>query len=457
MMTPHAGPLLDQLRASRSNRSGPRRPPNDSTGTEAGTEAGTGAGPAASSFDFSTLPAFDQLRLQRSAADMLGITQPYYRTGAAVSGARVTIDGQERIQFASYDYLGLNKDPRIAQAMADAATEFGISATASRLAGGQRPPHRALERQLAGLYGAEDAITLVSGHATNIATIAALTGPRDLLLIDTLCHNSIYEGARMSGATRMTFPHNDWDWVEATLAQIRNQYENVLIAVEGLYSMDGDLPDLARLVGIKSRHKAWLMVDDAHGLGVAGETGRGAFEACGIDPATVEIWMGTLSKTLCACGGYIAGSRALCDFLRYKAGGLVYSVGLPPPIAAAAGKALDLMLAEPHRVARLHENGGAFLAAARAAGLDCGASAGLAVIPVIIGDSIRCVLAADRLGARGIHVMPVIPPGVPEKLARLRFFVTASHGAEDIETAVRETAAVLAELQDLDPMSLLAR
>ena len=439
-MSPQSAPLLAQLREQR----------------EARKYASAPATPAVKSFDFTRLPDFEQLKLQRAASEILDINMPYYRTGDAVSPGRITVAGQEKLQFASYDYLGLNQDPRIANAIEETVREFGVSATASRLAGGQRPPHLALEKRLASVYDAEEAISFVSGHATNVTTIGCLTQAKDLLLVDALCHNSIYEGARLSGATRLTFPHNDWQWVDRKLAELRGQYRNVLIAVEGLYSMDGDLPDLARFIEVKSRHTAWLMVDDAHGLGVAGKTGLGVAEHCDVDPKAVDIWMGTLSKSLCSCGGYIAGSQALCDYLRYKAGGLVYSVGLPPAIAAAADRALELMQAEPERVTRLQSNAALFLEKAGNAGLDCGASAGLAIIPVIIGDSIRCVLAADRLGKRGINVIPVIPPGVPEKMARLRFFVTASHSEADIVTTVDQTAEVLHEVQALDLQKILA-
>jgi 8-amino-7-oxononanoate synthase len=221
----------------------------------------------------------------------------------------------------------------------------------------------------------------------------------------------------------------------------------VLICVEGLYSMDGDHPDLARFVQVKSDHDAWLMVDEAHALGVLGPRGHGIAEHLGVDPRSVEIWMGTLSKTLSGCGGYIAGSSALVEYLKVKAPGFVYSVGLSAPLAAAALASLALLEAEPVRVARLHDNGLRFLDQAQARGLDTGLSLGFAVVPVIVGDSAQAAVLADRIYKRGLNALPIIYPAVPEKGARLRFFVTSEHTADQIDEAVRITAEELAEIR----------
>jgi 8-amino-7-oxononanoate synthase len=268
-------------------------------------------------------------------------------------------------------------------------------------------------------------------------------GSKDLVLIDALIHNSVSEGARLSGAARMTFPHNDWKAVSDLLSRVRHQYRRVLIVIEGLYSMDGDHPDLARFVEVKAEHDAWLMVDEAHSLGVLGATGRGIAEMSGVDPRSVEMWMGTLSKTMSACGGYIAGSQALIDYLKVKAPGFVYSVGLSAPLAAAAATSLSVMLAEPWRVAKLRENGLRFLDKAKEAGLDTGLSMGYAVIPVIVGDSAQAAMLADRVYRRGLNALPIIYPAVPEKSARLRYFITSEHSARDIDEAVSITAEEL--------------
>jgi 7-keto-8-aminopelargonate synthetase-like enzyme len=220
--------------------------------------------------------------------------------------------------------------------------------------------------------------------------------------------------------------------------------------------MDGDGPDLARLIEIKARWGAWLMVDEAHSLGVLGATGRGLHEYAGIDGSKVDIWMGTLSKTLVGCGGYIAGPRALIEYLKFQAPGMVYSVGLPATTTIASMTALRIMLREPERVAKLRANGRRLVDLAKSKGLDTGGSWGYAVTPIVVGDSLRTIMLADRLFQRGINAFPIIPPGVPEKSARLRFFLSSAHELEDIDTTVTAVAEELADLEakGLSVMSL---
>ncbi len=404
--------------------------------------------PAAASreMSFESLPAYKMLRSQRGMADALGLRFPFYRTHDARAGARSVIDSQPVVNFASYDYLGLNGHPEIAEAVAVATRDWGTSVSASRITAGERAFHTELENALAGIYQAEAALAFVSGHATAISTIAALLGPRDLILHDSLIHNCVVVGAQLCGATRRAFPHNDMDALDDMLTASRGRFERVLIVSEGLYSMDGDGPDLARLVALKTHHECWLMVDDAHALGVLGTTGLGIFEMAGVDPSGVDIWLGTLSKTLVSCGGYVAGSRALIEYLKLTAPGMVYSVGLPAPAAVAALTAIRLMLREPARVARLQANGQRFLQGARDAGLDVGTSWGFAVTPIILGDSLRTITLADRLLGRGYNAFPIIPPGVPERSARLRFFISSEHTASELDGAV---AAIVDELGTL--------
>ncbi|WP_420392342.1 aminotransferase class I/II-fold pyridoxal phosphate-dependent enzyme [Acuticoccus sp.] len=394
-------------------------------------------------FDFGTLEPARQLRIQRAAAEVLGIDMPFFRPHEVRAAAHTRIDGRDLINFSSYDYCGLNGHPRVTAAATAATDAFGTSVSASRVVSGERPFHRDLERSLAHFLGTQDAVAMVSGHATNVTTIGHLVGPKDLVLADAFIHNSIVEGVRLAGATRVTFRHNDLDHLAELLAANRHKHKRALIAVEGLYSMDGDVPPLARLVRLKNRHDAWLLVDEAHALGVVGATGRGLAEREGVDPSSVEIWMGTLSKTLASCGGFIAGSTALVEYLKATAPGFVFSVGMPPASAAAALEALAVLEEEPERVAALAANGRRFLEAARAAGLDTGTSEGLAVIPVIVRDSIVAAMVSHRLGVAGVNAQPIIFPAVPEKAARLRFFINSTHSAEDIDTAVRLTAECL--------------
>ncbi|MGA0597312.1 aminotransferase class I/II-fold pyridoxal phosphate-dependent enzyme [Enterovirga sp. CN4-39] len=396
--------------------------------------------------DFTTLPGFKELQTQSTFAAMIGLENPFFRTHERRAGAETLIGNRTLSNFSSYDYLGLNGHPEVQDAAKEAIERYGTSASASRLVAGERPVHRELERALAEVYQAEDCVVLVSGHATNVGVIGQLVGPKDLIVHDELIHNSIVVGAQLSGAQRRSFAHNDLDALEKLLVASRRQYHRVLIVAEGLYSMDGDWPDLARLVDLKKRFGAWLMMDEAHSLGVLGKSGLGIWEETGIDPREVDIWMGTLSKTLSGAGGYIAGSAALVEYIKTSVGAFVFSVGLSPPVAAASRKALEIMLREPERVERLHRNGKLFVEVAREHGLDTGTAAGTAIAPVILGESLKAAMLSNKLSERGFNVMPILHPAVPERLARLRFFITSEHTPEQIKEAARVTAEEIAGL-----------
>lgn len=393
-------------------------------------------------YRFERHPAYERLLVSHSAAERFGVQSPFFRVHEAVAGATTTIGARQYLNFSSYNYLGLNGHPRVNQAAQRAVERYGTSPSASRLVAGERPVQRQLEQALATFLGVDDCIAFVSGHATNVSTIATLLGPRDLVLHDALIHNSVLEGVKLSGAHRRSFPHNDWQWVDALLGQLRGQFERVLIVVEGLYSMDGDGPDLRHFVTLKQRYKAFLMVDDAHALGVLGATGRGSAEHWGINPRDVDIWMGTLSKTLASCGGYIAGSTPLVELLKFNAPGFVYSVGLSPALAAAALEALHILQEEPQRVARLQAVGAEFLQLARARGIDTGLSEGHAITPAIVGSSLKAARLSNALFERGINAQPIIYPAVEEKAARIRFFLCAMHEPQQLLA----TADALAEL-----------
>jgi 8-amino-7-oxononanoate synthase len=386
---------------------------------------------------FSDLPGYKAILKQRALAAFFGIVDPFYRCHDERSGSEISIDGKRYTNFASYDYLGLNQHPLVVEAAKAAIDRFGNSVSASRIVAGERPLHRALEVALAHHYGAESAITFVSGHATNVSTICTLLGSDDLIVHDELIHNSVLVGAKLSGATSVAFRHNDLGALERLLQETRPLHKRALIVVEGLYSMDGDVPNLPRLVELKERYGAWLMVDEAHAIGVLGSRGHGSAEHFGLEPDRVDIWMGTLSKTLAACGGYIAGRRELIDLLKFQAPGLVYSVGLSPPLAAAAIAALRVLNAEPHRIASVQANSRLFLSEAKLAGLETGTSEGHAIVSVIVGDLISAGTLTERLLARGINVLPIIFPAVPLKASRLRFFITSEHTPTQIRDAVR--------------------
>jgi 8-amino-7-oxononanoate synthase len=342
----------------------------------------------------------------------------------------------------------MSGDPVVARAAREAIDRFGTSVSASRLVSGEKTIHRELEVAIAAFIGTEDAIVYVGGHSTNETTIGHLLGHGDLILHDSLAHNSILQGAILSGSRRRPFPHNDWRELDAILREIRDDYRRALVVIEGVYSMDGDFPDLPQFVDVARRHKALLMVDEAHSIGTMGPHGRGLSEHFDVHPRDVDIWMGTLSKAFGSCGGYIAGCRELVEYLKYTSPGFVYSVGLSPPNTAAALASLRLLEEEPERVAMLHSNARDFLEQARGRGLNTGTSNGTPVIPVIIENSLHALRLSHRLFERGINVQPILYPAVEEDAARLRFFVTAAHTKEQVRTTVE---AVAEELAAIDP------
>lgn len=398
------------------------------------------------------------IEMVRKAGETLGIANPFFRPHAGIAGATTEIAGRTYDNFVSYNYLGLNGDPRVSAAAKEAIDRYGTSVSASRVVSGERPIHQQLERALADTYQTDDCLTLVSGHATNVTVIGHLVERGDLVVHDALSHNSIVQGAVVSGAQRIVFPHNDMAELDRMLGQVRAGANRALIIVEGHYSMDGDIPDLGRLIEIARRHRAHIMVDEAHSLGVLGKRGHGIFEHTGIDPREVDVWMGTLSKTLSGCGGYIAGSRPLIDYLRQSVPGFVYSVGLPPPIAAASLKSIELMHAEGWRVAKLQENGRTFRDIALAHGLDVGRSIGSAIVPVMTGSSIVAARAAIALAESDINVQPIIYPAVPEQGARLRFFLSQLHEESRLPAIISQVGSVVSELQrsqvDLSALAL---
>lgn len=395
---------------------------------------------------FDMHPDYQQLRILNEGAEKLGVSNPFFRLHEGCAGATTQIGAETYTNFSSYNYLGLAGHPDVSAAAKAAIDRYGTSASASRLVSGERPIHRELEQALAAVHGVDDCVVFVSGHATNVSTIGHLFGPKDLIVHDALIHNSALLGSQLSGARRMPFAHNDWEALDQLLTQCRLQYERVLIVIEGLYSMDGDVPNLPQFVEIKRRHRAFLMVDEAHSLGVLGRGGGGIQEHFGLRGADVDIWMGTLSKALASCGGYIAGASALVEHLKCAAPGFVYSVGMPPSAAAAALAALRIMQAEPQRSQMLQTRGRQFLEAARARGLDTGLSMGLSVIPTITRSSLKAARLSEALFRRKINVQPIVYPAVQERSARLRFFISSEHTEAQIQTTVEALADELRRL-----------
>lgn len=417
-------------------------------GSEVAPVPATGGEIPVDAYDITQFPEVRALEQNFAVIREAGLENPYFSLHEGLTNDRTVIGGREMVSWATYNYLGMSGEPEVTAAAKAAIDRFGTSVSASRLVSGEKTIHQELEREIARFVGAEDAVTFVGGHATNETVIGHVVGPGDLVLHDSLAHNSLLQGAILSGARRRPFPHNDFDAAEKLLAQMRGQYRRVLIVIEGIYSMDGDFSELPKFISLAKRHRALLMVDEAHSIGVMGPRGRGIGEHFNVNPADVDLWMGTLSKAFGSCGGYIAGSKTLVRWLKYTVPGFVYSVGLPPAAAGAALGALRLLQRQPDRVAKLLTNARLFLQLAREAGLDTGPSGGSAIVPVILGNSMNSLRLSRALFARNISVQPILYPAVEEKATRLRFFITSSHTPDQIRRTIQ---AVQEELARIDP------
>lgn len=360
----------------------------------------------------------------------------YFLTTENVSKNTIAINEKLYINYAGYNYLGLSGESAITEAAIAAIKEYGTSVSASRIASGQKPLHAQLEKSIARLIGAEDCVVYSSGHATNISVITHLFGVKDLIVHDALCHNSILQGAVFSGADRIAFPHNDYQALRNILMLNRESYNRVLIVSEGVFSMDGDIPDVPMLIKIKNEFDAFLMLDEAHSIGTIGATGTGIREYFNLDPKEVDIWMGTLSKAFASCGGYIAGSAELIDHLKYNAAGFVYSAGISPANTAASYAAIQLMQSEPWRVLQLQQRQNLLLTLLQNQGINTGNSKDTPVIPVITGDEQGAVELSLVLQQQGIYAIPIMFPAVEKGLARVRLFVNCLHTEEQIRYTV---------------------
>ncbi|MDP6708572.1 MAG: aminotransferase class I/II-fold pyridoxal phosphate-dependent enzyme, partial [Alphaproteobacteria bacterium] len=377
-------------------------------------------------------PEYQEFMARKASMQDVDVEKVYFNVVDGISNDRAIIDGREFINYSGYNYVGMSGDPAVIEATQKAVAHYGTSVSASRIGSGEKPVHRQLEAELADFIGTEDCVVFVGGYTTNESIIGHLMGPKDLILYDSYIHDSIQRGAQLSGATVRPFPHNRWQAIDRILEDQREQYEKVLIVIEGIYSMDGDMPDLPRFIEVKKRHQAILMVDEAHSLGVVGETGRGVGEYFDVDRNDVDLWMGTLSKTFGSCGGFIAAASEIVWYLKFTTPGFVYSVGLTPADTTAALASLRLLVKEPERTRRLQERAALFLRLAKEQGFDTGNSKNSAVIPLILGSSMRAMKMHHKLFEAGIFALPIIFPVVPENAARLRFFINCTHTEEQI-------------------------
>ncbi|MGB3877097.1 MAG: aminotransferase class I/II-fold pyridoxal phosphate-dependent enzyme [Shinella zoogloeoides] len=327
--------------------------------------------------------------------------------------------------FAHYDYLSLSAHPRVIEAGQDALLRYGAGAGASRLVGGERTVHRQLEREMASFLGQQAALCLPAGYLVSMTLIPHLMTSNDLIVIDSLSHNSIVNGCKASRAKMLTFRHGDLDHLEEILKRERSRFRACLIVVEGLYSMDGDIVDLPRVIELKKRWNSWLMVDEAHSIGVLGKTGRGICEHFDIAPGEVDIVLGTLSKSFVSMGGFLGGRRILIEWLKLTLPGFVFSAGLSPVLTATALAALRVLRDEPERVERLTVISRYFLDVAQAAGIATGPAIGKGIVPLLFDRQETTLAVSQRLAEAGIYVPPVIRVGVPTDAPRIRFFLSA--------------------------------
>lgn len=341
------------------------------------------------------------------------------------------------VSFAHYDYLGLRCHPELTVASMEALKTVGVGSLASRLIGGERQLHQQFEQSVAKFVGVEDVIALVSGYLANLTLISHLIDEADAIFIDELSHNSLYCGAKASTPNVIVFNHNNTNHLRELLSDNRDKFRNVLIVTEGLFSMDGDVVDLPALLAIKEQYDAWLMVDEAHSIGVLGKAGKGICEYYGVSPNRIDLITGTLSKSFVTCGGFVGGRCDVIEWLRYTLPGFVYSVGLSPVIAATANRALAILRREPERVERLTLNSKMFLRLAREEGLNTGNAIGHGIIPVLCSENEEAVKVSLKLLGQGFYAPPIIEFKVNASQPRLRFFISASHSEEDIATVIK--------------------
>jgi len=357
----------------------------------------------------------------------------YLKSIEGSSGPRVHIDGREMIMFASYNYLGLISHPRVKEAAKRAIDEYGTGAAGVRLLAGTTKAHEELEEKIAQFKKTEDAITYSSGYVTNLAAITTLCQRGDLVIMDKLDHASIIDGCMLSGANHRSFLHNNMESLENILAQAEH-YQNKLIVVDAVYSMDGDIANLPELSRLAKKYNAKLMVDEAHSIGVIGETGHGIEEHFGLENS-VDIYMGTLSKTIPSIGGYLAGDKDLISFLKLSSRPFIFSASLPPVAVVTAKTCFEVMESEPELVKQLQRNIKHFREGLKKLGYDTGQSQ-TAIVPIMVGEEEKTLQLCRIVNEEGVFICPILFPAVPKGTNRLRAHVLATHTPEDIEKAL---------------------
>ena len=350
-----------------------------------------------------------------------------------LDGAKVLVRGREMGMYASYSYLGLINHPRINEAAKKAIDKYGTGTNGVRSLAGTLTIHNELEETIANFKHAEAALTYSSGYATNLTVISTLMGRGDYVFSDKLNHASIVDGCLMSGAEFRRFRHNDMEHLEGLLENAPADVTKLVIA-DSVFSMDGDIIDLPRVLDLTKKYHAWLMIDEAHSVGVLGEKGTGIEEHFGLGDV-IDIKMGTLSKTIPSVGGYIAAKKDIITYLRHASRAYIFSAALPPAQAAAADEAFKVILDEPWRIERLNQNTKQFIGGLKGMGFDTMLTE-TAIVPVLCGDDDTAFAMTREAQHNDVFVLPVVSPAVPEGLARLRATVTAAHDPSEIERAM---------------------
>jgi 8-amino-7-oxononanoate synthase len=368
---------------------------------------------------------------------------PYYRAISSGQDPVVTHLGKELVMLGSNNYLGLTNHPEVKEAAAVALAMFGTGCAGSRLLNGTLDIHLELEERLAKFLGREDVLTFATGFQVNLGVLSCLLGRSDVAVADGLNHASLIDGCRLAFGKTHKYLHNDMADLEKKLANI-SEGKGKLIVVDGVFSMEGDVAKLPEIVEIKKRHSARLMVDDAHGIGVFGEMGRGTSEHFGVEDE-VDLVMGTFSKSLATIGGFIAGRADVVDFIRHEARTAIFSAAPPPPSMAAAIKALEIIEQEPERRKNLWENARFMKREFETLGFDTGQSES-PVIPLVVGEDADAFQMTIKLQDRGVFANPVVSPAVPKGRSMMRTSYMATHTAEHLERALEAFAAVGREM-----------
>ena len=348
-------------------------------------------------------------------------------------GAKVLVRGREMGMYASYSYLGLVNHPRINEAAKKAVDKFGTGTHGVRSLAGTLTIHTELEETIANFKHTEAAVTYSSGYATNLSVISTLMGRGDYVFSDKLNHASIVDGCLMSGAEFRRYRHNDMEHLEGLLKNAPADVAKLVIA-DSVFSMDGDIINLPKMLELCKKYNAWLMIDEAHSLGVLGEKGTGIEEHFGLGDV-IDIKMGTLSKTIPSVGGYVAAKKEIVTYLRHASRAYLFSAALPPAQAAAANESFKVILDEPWRIDRLNQNTKQFIGGLKSMGFDTMLTE-TAIVPVLCGEDDTAFAMTREAQHNDVFVLPVVSPAVPEGLARLRATVTAAHDPSEIERAI---------------------